>query len=201
MDAGLVDAFQKAYDSAFCIGLLMPAAARASLLCSNCNATHEKRNAAVVFRRAGEHDGCPAGMPLPKYEDDSLDEVQKSFDDLVAQVGHAPPILSLCPLCQASGPCEQCAATRILLPSRRGCGEGLATSLHDVCFLIDPYVVLRMLLQAGDLAAHSESRMKEIQQEIDAIDKELVRLCCFSIKLLLLFECKEFHWHPYQAGD
>jgi hypothetical protein len=32
-------------------------------------------------------------------------------------------------------------------------------------------------LQAGELASHSETRMKEIQQEISAIDQELVRLC------------------------
>ena len=31
-------------------------------------------------------------------------------------------------------------------------------------------------LQAGELASHSETRMKEIQQEISAIDQELVRL-------------------------
>lgn len=30
-------------------------------------------------------------------------------------------------------------------------------------------------LQAGELASHSETRMKEIQQEISAIDQELVR--------------------------
>ena len=31
------------------------------------------------------------------------------------------------------------------------------------------------IMQAGELAAHSETRMKEIQQEISSIDQELVR--------------------------
>lgn len=41
------------------------------------------------------------------------------------------------------------------------------------------FVNVRMMfgaaMQAGELAAHSETRMKEIQKEVDSIDQELVR--------------------------
>jgi hypothetical protein len=62
-------------------------------------------------------------MPLPKYEDTGLGELNQSFDDL--------------------------------------------------------------LKQAGELAAHSETRMKEIQQEIAGIDKELDKVKTLTIDEVL----------------
>ena len=97
-----------------------------------------------------------------------------------------PAARLLMPALSALGPRRQCIWICTVAPALRCCSPRLpsplaALGLFDVqCVDI---VCCGGATQAGDLSKHSETRIKEIEQEIKSLDKELVS--CFWLLLVL----------------